>query len=287
MTEIIGVRLKKSCKIYYFSPAGQPLKKGDNVIVETTQGVEFGEVAFGNTFVSDEKIVAPLKPIVRVATEDDKNKLRQRNKKQKEAFAICAKKIKQHKLNMHLISAEYTFDQSKLVFSFTSEGRVDFRALVKDLASVFHIRIELRQVGVRDEARMSGGLGICGRGLCCASFLNDFEPVSINMAKEQNLSLNPTKISGACGRLMCCLKYEQPVYEELSRTAPAVNSTVTTPCGKGVVVSVDLFKQMCDVKDLDESGIIREFPCSQCCQHSKNSAKQKNSSNNSDDESKK
>lgn len=278
MAEIIGVRLKKSCKIYYFSPAGQKFKKGDCVIVETSQGVEFGEVAFGNIFMSDEKIVAPLKPIVRAATEEDKNKLKQRDKKQKEAFAICEKKIKQHKLDMHLISAEYTFDQSKLVFSFTAEGRVDFRALVKDLASVFHIRIELHQVGVRDEARMSGGLGICGRALCCASFLNDFEPVSINMAKEQNLSLNPTKISGACGRLMCCLKYEQPVYEELNKTAPPVNSTVSTPSGKGVVVSVNLFKQVCNVKSLDDSGTISEFPCNKCCRLAKNPPKGKNNS---------
>ena len=248
MSEVVGIRFKEVGKIYYFDPIGEKLNKGDNVIVETVRGLECGEVAQGNKEVSDDEIVKPLKPIVRVATQEDLKVVERNKKKEKDAFDICLKKIAAHGLDMKLIDVEYTFDSSKVIFYFTSDGRVDFRELVKDLASVFRIRIELRQIGVRDESKMKGGLGMCGRPFCCNSFLGDFQPVSIKMAKEQGLSLNPTKISGTCGRLMCCLKYEQESYEHLLRVTPKVGAIVDTSSGRGTVVESDLLKGMLKVR---------------------------------------
>jgi cell fate regulator YaaT (PSP1 superfamily) len=220
MTEIIGVRFQNNGKTYYFSPSGQKMTVGQRVIVETARGIECGTVAIANRMVEEERIVAPLKPIIRIATEKDLAQLEENERREEEAFRICEEKIARHKLNMNLVDVEYTFDNNKILFYFTADGRIDFRELVKDLASVFRTRIELRQIGVRDEAKMLGGLGICGRPFCCSSFLSDFQPVSIKMAKEQGLSLNPTKISGTCGRLMCCLKYEQDAYEDLLKITP-------------------------------------------------------------------
>lgn len=242
MSEIVGVRFKEVGKVYYFDPNGLKIEKGQHVIVETVRGVECGEVAVENRDVDDEEIVKPLKPIIRVATQDDLNVVKKNKEKEKEAFDICLKKIAAHNLDMKLIDVEYTFDGSKVLFYFTSDGRVDFRELVKDLASVFRIRIELRQIGVRDESKMKGGLGMCGRPFCCNSFLGDFQPVSIKMAKEQGLSLNPTKISGTCGRLMCCLKYEQNSYEHLLRVTPKVGAIVDTDEGRGTVVETNIIK---------------------------------------------
>jgi cell fate regulator YaaT (PSP1 superfamily) len=240
MAEVIGVRFKNVGKIYYFDPAGNQLKKGDRVIVETARGVECGEIAMENRQIGDESLVQPLKPLIRVATPEDLKKVAENRKKEKSAFAVCLKKIASHKLEMKLVDVEYTFDNSKILFYFTADGRVDFRELVKDLASVFRTRIELRQIGVRDEAKMLGGLGICGKPFCCATFLSGFQPVSIKMAKEQGLSLNPVKISGICGRLMCCLKYEQEAYADLLRTVPGVNAVVMTPMGRGTVTDHNL-----------------------------------------------
>ena len=240
MSEVVGIRFKEVGKIYYFDPIGFKLNKGDRAIVETIRGLECGEVAQANKDVNDDEIVKPLKPIVRVATAEDLKVVERNEKKEKEAFDICLKKIALHGLDMKLIDVEYTFDSSKVIFYFTSDGRVDFRELVKDLASVFRIRIELRQIGVRDESKMKGGLGMCGRPFCCNSFLGDFQPVSIKMAKEQGLSLNPAKISGSCGRLMCCLAYEQPAYEYLNRITPGVGSIVKTPEGVGAVVETNV-----------------------------------------------
>lgn len=242
MSEVVGIRFKEVGKIYYFDPAGHTVNKGDHVIVETIRGVECGEIAMDNREVSDEELVKPLKPIIRIATDEDMAIVENNKKKEKDAFDICLKKIEAHKLDMKLIDVEYTFDGSKVLFYFTSDGRVDFRELVKDLASVFRIRIELRQIGVRDESKMKGGLGMCGRPFCCNSFLGDFQPVSIKMAKEQGLSLNPTKISGTCGRLMCCLKYEQDSYEHLLRVTPKVGAIVETNEGKGTVVETNILK---------------------------------------------
>ena len=224
MAEIIGVRFKSMSKVYFFDPAGHTLARGCLVVVETARGVECGEVVTENRVVDDSEIVKPLKKVVRPATAEDIRRSKENAEKEAKAFAICQEKIAAHKLDMKLTRVEYTFDNSKILFYFTADGRVDFRELVKDLASVFRTRIELRQIGVRDEAKMLGGLGICGRPFCCSQFLNDFQPVSIKMAKEQGLSLNPTKISGACGRLMCCLKYEQEAYQELQRTTPPQGS---------------------------------------------------------------
>lgn len=235
MAEVIGVRFKTVGKIYYFDPNGETFSLSQRVIVETARGVECGEVAMPNREVDDATIVKPLKPVMRAATEEDLKRVAENSRKEKEAFRICLKKIADHKLGMKLIDVEYTFDNSKILFYFTADGRVDFRELVKDLASVFRTRIELRQIGVRDESKMLGGMGICGRPFCCSSFLGEFQPVSIKMAKEQGLSLNPVKISGTCGRLMCCLKYEQDSYEKLLRMTPRVGSFVTTPEGRGVV----------------------------------------------------
>ncbi|MBQ3129178.1 MAG: stage 0 sporulation family protein [Clostridia bacterium] len=246
--EVVGIRFKEVGKIYYFDPLDIKFSKGDHAIVETVRGIECGEVAMENREIDDEEIIKPLKPIIRLATEEDLKIVETNKKKEKEAFEICLKKIAAHKLDMKLVDVEYTFDGSKVLFYFTSDGRVDFRELVKDLASVFRIRIELRQIGVRDESKMKGGLGICGRPFCCNSFLGDFQPVSIKMAKEQGLSLNPTKISGTCGRLMCCLKYEQNAYEHLLHVTPKVGAIVDTPQGKGTVVEVNLLKGILKIR---------------------------------------
>ena len=252
MTEIIGVRFKSGGKQYYFDPQGQQVAPGQGVIIETSRGLEYGECAQGNTMVEDEEVVQPLRPMVRIATDKDLETVRKNHEKEKKAFTICQEKIAAHGLDMKLVEVEYNFEGNKILFFFTSEGRVDFRALVKDLASVFHARIELRQIGVRDEAKMLGGLGICGRPLCCASFLDEFQPVSIKMAKTQNLSLNPTKISGTCGRLMCCLKYEQEAYEDAVHRMPKNESFVETPEGAGNVCQVDLLRETVKVRLEDQ-----------------------------------
>lgn len=248
MVKVVGVRFKRAGKIYYFDPGDLEIQLNENVIVETARGVEFGLVVVPNTEVPDEEIVAPLKKVIRVAGEEDKNHYEENSRREKEAFDICLQKIAAHKLEMKLIDVEYTFDNNKVLFYFTADGRVDFRELVKDLASVFRTRIELRQIGVRDEAKMMGGLGVCGRVLCCNAFLGDFQPVSIKMAKEQGLSLNPTKISGACGRLMCCLKYEQDAYEEIITRVPREGAIVETPEGQGIVMGISLLKELVKVK---------------------------------------
>ena len=240
MAVIIGVRFKEVSKIYYFDPDGKEYPLGELVIVETTRGVECGTVAIPNREVPDESITKPLKRVVRKASKEDRRRIEENHQKEKRAYRICQEKIAANKLEMKLVGVEYTFDNSKILFYFTADGRVDFRELVKDLASVFRTRIELRQIGVRDEAKMLGGLGICGRPFCCSSFLGEFQPVSIKMAKEQGLSLNPTKISGTCGRLMCCLKYESEVYEELLKQTPKTGAVVKTPEGRGVVIDVNL-----------------------------------------------
>ena len=248
MAEVIGVRFKEVGKVYYFDPNGIQMKKGDMAIVETARGVECGEVAMENREIEDKDIVHPLKKMIRKDTQGDLKKVEENRKKERHAFEICEKKILDHKLEMKLVDVEYTFDNNKILFYFTADGRVDFRELVKDLASVFRTRIELRQIGVRDEAKMMGGLGICGRPFCCTSFLGEFQPVSIKMAKEQGLSLNPVKISGTCGRLMCCLKYEQAAYSDLLRTTPKNGAVVNTPEGRGVVVDVNLLTGMLKVR---------------------------------------
>lgn len=248
MVKVVGVRFKKAGKIYYFDPGDLVIELNGNAIVETARGVEFGQVVVPNTEVSEDEIVAPLKKVIRIATEEDKDHHEENVRKEKEAFDVCLQKIQDHSLDMKLIDVEYTFDNNKVLFYFTADGRVDFRELVKDLASVFRTRIELRQIGVRDEAKMMGGLGVCGRVLCCNSFLGDFQPVSIKMAKEQGLSLNPTKISGACGRLMCCLKYEQDAYEEIIARVPKEGAIVETPDGQGVVMAISLLKELIKVK---------------------------------------
>lgn len=247
MAEIIGVRFKSAGKVYYFDPCGNQVEKGAHVVVETARGSECGEVAMANRQVSEKSIVKPLKKVVRVATKDDMKRLENNAARQKQAFTVCEEKIAKHKLDMKLVDVEFTFDNNKILFYFTADGRVDFRELVKDLASVFRTRIELRQIGVRDEAKMLGGLGICGRPFCCATFLGEFQPVSIKMAKEQGLSLNPVKISGTCGRLMCCLKYEQDAYEDLIRTTPRQGAFVRTKDGRGQIVEVNLLTGMLKV----------------------------------------
>lgn len=240
MAKVIGVRFKSAGKVYYFDPLSFSVSQGGFVVVETARGTECGEVAMAAREISDENIVKPLKPVLRVATEEDVKRMEQNRQNEKKAAQIATEKIAKHNLDMKLVDVEYTFDNNKILFYFTADGRVDFRELVKDLASVFRTRIELRQIGVRDEAKMLGGLGICGNPFCCSSFLSDFQPVSIKMAKEQGLSLNPTKISGTCGRLMCCLKYEQEAYEDLIRTTPKVGAVVMTKEGRGVVTEVAL-----------------------------------------------
>lgn len=248
MAEVIGVRFKNVGKVYYFDPVGLQLNIGQKIIVETARGVECGEVVLANRDVKPEDIVAPLKPVTRVATEADMQTVEKNKLKEKEAFDMCQQKIDKHKLIMKLVDVEYTFDGNKILFYFTADGRVDFRELVKDLASIFRTRIELRQIGVRDESKMLGGLGVCGRPFCCSTFLGEFQPVSIKMAKEQGLSLNPTKISGTCGRLMCCLKYEQDVYEELLRITPKVGAIVKTEEGRGYVSDLNLLTGNLTVK---------------------------------------
>lgn len=248
MTEVIGVRFKSVGKVYYFDPNSIKFEVGDNVIVETVRGIECGEVVMKNHAVDDDNIVKPLKSVMRAATAEDLVHVADNARKEKEAFSICLKKITEHKLDMKLISVEYTFDNNKILFYFTADGRVDFRDLVKDLASVFRTRIELRQIGVRDEAKMMGGLGICGKPFCCSTFLGDFQPVSIKMAKEQSLSLNPTKISGTCGRLMCCLKFEHEAYEDLLRNTPRIGAYVKTDSGNGVVTEVTLLTGKLKIK---------------------------------------
>jgi cell fate regulator YaaT (PSP1 superfamily) len=248
MVNVIGVRFRKAGKIYYFDPADRDIENGDNVIVETARGIEYGKVVLGRRNIEDDKIIQPLKPVIRRATPEDDEIERKNKEKEKEAFNICLEKIKKHGLEMKLIDSEYTFDNNKVLFYFTADGRIDFRELVKDLASVFKTRIELRQIGVRDETKIVGGIGICGRTLCCNTHLSEFAPVSIKMAKEQNLSLNPTKISGVCGRLMCCLKNEQEAYEVLNAKLPDVGDYVTTIDKlKGEVQSVSVLKQLVKV----------------------------------------
>jgi len=254
MHKVVGVRFKKAGKIYYFDPHDLELETGEYAIVETSRGVEYGKIVVGPKEVPEEDIVSPLKKVIRKATEEDAEKVADNRKKESKAFDICLEKINEHGLPMKLIDVEYTFDNSKVIFYFTAEGRVDFRELVKDLAAIFRTRIELRQIGVRDEAKMIGGIGPCGRSLCCRSFLGEFEPVSIKMAKEQNLSLNPTKISGLCGRLMCCLKYEQDYYEEIGKKMPKVNKEVITPHGPGVVISCNVLTEKVKIKVIQEDG---------------------------------
>ena len=266
MTRVIGVRFRPAGKIYFFAPGKYNIHTGDKVIVETARGVEFGTVVTGQRDVEDDKITQPLKPVIRIATQDDIRKEEKNREKEKEAFGICLEKIRKHGLEMKLIDAEYTFDNNKVLFYFTADGRIDFRELVKDLASVFRTRIELRQIGVREETKIRGGIGICGRPLCCNTYLSEFAPVSIKMAKEQNLSLNPSKISGVCGRLMCCLTNEEETYEELNSRLPSNGDHVTTPEGlKGDVQSVNVLRQQVKVivtLDNDEKE-IREYKASE------------------------
>jgi len=265
MTKIVGVRFRNAGKVYYFDPKRLSIKKGDHVIVETARGVEYGSVVAGIQEVEDEKVIQPLKPVIRVATKEDDVKAARNKEKEKDALEICLEKIKKHNLEMKLIDTEYTFDNNKVLFYFTADGRIDFRELVKDLASVFKTRIELRQIGVRDETKIIGGIGICGRPLCCNTFLSEFAPVSIKMAKEQNLSLNPTKISGVCGRLMCCLKNEEETYEYLTSHLPGTGDFVHTDDGlKGEVQSVSVLRQMVKViVDINDEKEIREYAVSQ------------------------
>jgi cell fate regulator YaaT (PSP1 superfamily) len=260
MVKVVGVRFKSAGKIYYFDPGDLLIDLNQNVIVETARGIEFGLVVVPNREVPEDEIVAPLKKVIRIASDEDVAHAHENEKKEKDAFNICLQKINVHKLDMKLIDVEYTFDNNKVLFYFTADGRVDFRELVKDLAAVFKTRIELRQIGVRDESKMMGGIGICGRVLCCKSFLGEFQPVSIKMAKEQSLSLNPTKISGTCGRLMCCLKYEQDAYEDLLSRVPNVGAIVETPEGQGTVVEVNLLKELLKIKlDLGNESDLRIY----------------------------
>ena len=257
--EVVDIQFRPGQKVYYFDPGGHTVKAGDHVIIDTARGPEYGLCTGGNHQISMKDVVAPLRSVIRLATAEDERTVARNRAEEKRAHEICLQKIADHNLDMQLVSAEYAFDGSKILFFFTADERVDFRELVKNLASIFHTRIELRQIGVRDKAKMVGGLGICGRPFCCASFLDDFQPVSIKMAKTQNLSLNPTKISGTCGRLMCCLKYEQDAYEDLLRTSPKVESFVDTPEGRGTVVEVDLLRQRVKVRMEDAPETISVF----------------------------
>ncbi len=261
MVNVIGVRFENAGKLYFFDPGELWPTPGDYVLVETSRGVEFGEVVTGIKEIDDSTLQSPLKPVVRIATAEDIQHNKDNKAAQREAYEVCQKKIAEHKLDMKLVSVEYTFDNSKILFYFTANGRVDFRSLVKDLAGVFKTRIELRQIGVRDEAKMLGGLGVCGRPICCGTFLGDFQPVSIKMAKEQNLSLNPTKISGVCGRLMCCLKYEQDQYEATRKKMPKVGKEVITPDGPGVVWDLNIIKETVKVRiQKGDSSELKDFP---------------------------
>lgn len=261
MAKVIGVRFKNAGKLYYFDPGQLWPTAGDAVIVETARGVEYGEVITGVREVDDDKIIAPLKTVMRIATAQDKLHAAENEEKQDSAFLLCQKKIEEHGLEMKLVGVQYTFDNAKILFYFTANGRIDFRALVKDLASTFKSRIELRQIGVRDEAKLLGGLGPCGRPICCGSFLGDFQPVSIKMAKEQNISLNPTKISGVCGRLMCCLKFEQDQYESIRKSMPKIGKDVITPDGRGTVTSLDILKELVLVRvSRGDSYEYKQYP---------------------------
>ena len=265
MNNIVGVRFRKPGKIYFFDPGYLKINQKDKVIVETSFGEELGEVAICKRSMPDSKLATPLKKVIRLATPKDLKHYEENKKKEKEAFKICEEKIKKYKLDMHLTDVEYKFDNSKILFYFTADGRIDFRELVKELASIFKTRIELRQIGVRDEVKRIGGNGVCGRELCCCSFLNDFETVSIKMAKEQNISLNPSKISGNCGRLMCCLKYEQEVYEDKLKRLPKIGATVKTADGEGVVDSIETLKEIARVKfkDEDNTYFYKKYPASE------------------------
>lgn len=256
MLEVVGVRFKEAGKIYYFSPGDATLKRGDHVIVETVRGIEYGEVVQVNKQLGEDEVVLPLKTILRVADQKDADIVRDNRLAAVDAKAVCEEKIREHQLEMKLVDVEYTFDRNKVIFYFTAEGRVDFRELVKDLASVFRTRIELRQIGVRDEAKLLSGIGPCGRILCCSSFLGEFEPVSIKMAKDQNLSLNPNKISGVCGRLMCCLKYENDTYEELKRDLPDVGKRIKIPEGDGRVIGLNILDQLIQVELHDRTRVV-------------------------------
>lgn len=284
MEKVIGVRFRTAGKVYFFDPGNFEIKKNDHVIVETARGIEYGTVVSPPAEVEDEKVVQPLKAVLRIANQKDDEQEAANKQKEKEAFKICLEKIREHGLQMKLIDAEYTFDNNKVLFYFTADGRIDFRELVKDLASVFKTRIELRQIGVRDETKILGGIGICGRPLCCHTHLSEFAPVSIKMAKEQNLSLNPTKISGVCGRLMCCLKNEEETYEELNRKLPCVGDFVTTDDGlKGEVQSVNVLRQMVKViVDVGDEKEIQEYPADQL--HFKKRHGKKNKAENEDAE---
>ena len=289
MTKVIGIRFRKAGKVYYFSPGENEIKTGDHVIVETARGVEYGYVVLGTREVDDKKVIQPLKSVIRMATPADEETERRNKEKEKEAFKVCVEKIKKHNLSMKLIDTEYTFDNNKVLFYFTADGRIDFRELVKDLASVFKTRIELRQIGVRDETKILGGIGICGRPLCCHTYLSEFAPVSIKMAKEQNLSLNPTKISGVCGRLMCCLKNEQETYEYLNRKLPGVGDIVTLPDGmKGEVSGVNVLRQLVKVLvDVNDEKEMRECPVEELKfkpKHKKEKGKEKKKDRNSSGE---
>lgn len=265
MEKVVGVRFRNVGKIYYFNPKNYNVKVGNHVIVETARGVEYGRVVLEPRSVKEDEVVHPLKEVLRVATKEDEDHEAENRQKEKEAFKICKKKIREHELDMKLIDAEYTFDNNKVLFYFTADGRIDFRQLVKDLASVFKTRIELRQIGVRDETKILGGIGICGRTLCCHTYLSEFAPVSIKMAKEQNLSLNPGKISGVCGRLMCCLKHEEETYEELNRRLPNAGDYVTTDDGlKGEVSSVNVLRQLVKVLvEVNDEKELREYKVEQ------------------------
>ena len=289
MTKIVGIRFRTAGKIYYFDPADFDLDMAMHVIVETARGIEMGTVLIPPKEVDDDKVVSPLKPVIRVATDEDEKTVERNKEKEKEAFAICKEKIIKHGLEMKLVDAEYTFDGNKLLFYFTADGRIDFRELVKDLAAVFRTRIELRQIGVRDETKILGGIGICGRPLCCHTYLSEFAPVSIKMAKEQNLSLNPTKISGVCGRLMCCLKNEQETYEYLNRKLPGVGDIVTLPDGmKGEVSGVNVLRQLVKVLvDVNDEKEMRECPVEELKfkpKHKKEKGKEKKKDRNSSGE---
>lgn len=258
MHQVVGVRFKKAGKIYYFSPGTLQLEKGEAVIVETARGVEYGKVVIGSKAVDENDVVLPLKQVIRVATEDDIMTVEENHEAAKKAFFTCSEKITDHQLDMKLVDVEYTFDRNKILFYFTADGRIDFRELVKDLAAIFRTRIELRQIGVRDEAKMLGGIGPCGRVLCCSSFLGDFEPVSIKMAKDQSLSLNPAKISGLCGRLMCCLKYENDMYESAKKELPDLGKRIKTPQGNGKVIGLNLLERLIQV-ELSDGERTLEF----------------------------
>lgn len=289
MVKVIGVRFRNAGKIYYFAPGKYEIKSGQHVIVETARGIEYGYVVLGTREVEDGKVVQPLKSVIRMATKEDEAVEEANKKKEKDAFKVCLEKIRKHNLEMKLIDVEYTFDNNKILFYFTADGRIDFRELVKDLAAVFKTRIELRQIGVRDETKILGGIGICGRPLCCHTYLSEFAPVSIKMAKEQNLSLNPTKISGVCGRLMCCLKNEQETYEYLNRKLPGVGDIVTLPDGmKGEVSGVNVLRQLVKVLvDVNDEKEMRECPVEELKfkpKHKKEKGKEKKKDRNSSGE---